>query len=156
MRRVVLKVRQLFYHLILRFFVLFCFVCFLGPHLQHMEIPRPGVKRELQLLAYDTATATWDPSHICNLHHSSWQCQILNPLSETRDWTHILMDTSQIHYHWTTTGTPDSHSFDISTLSHVVFIISHWKKGGRKVDDALMLLKNCGILIKFRSFFLQQ
>ena len=25
---------------------------------------------ELQLLAYTTATATLDPSHICDLHHS--------------------------------------------------------------------------------------
>ena len=32
------------------------------------------------LLAYTTATATWDPSRVCNLHHGSWQCQILNPL----------------------------------------------------------------------------
>jgi len=32
-----------------------------------------------------TATAMPDPSHICDLHHSSWQCQILNPLSKARD-----------------------------------------------------------------------
>ena len=33
-------------------------------------------------------------SHVCDLHHSSQQCQILlNPLSEARDWTRILMDT---------------------------------------------------------------
>ena len=36
-----------------------------------------------------------DPSHICNLHHSSWQCWILNLLSKARDQTQILMDTSQ-------------------------------------------------------------
>ena len=29
---------------------------------------------------------------------SSWQCQILNPLSKARDQTCILMDTSQIHF----------------------------------------------------------
>ena len=45
-----------------------CLFCFLGPHLQHTEVPRLGVKLELQLLAY--ATATWDPSHIYDLHHS--------------------------------------------------------------------------------------
>ena len=44
------------------------------------------------------ATATQDPSHVCNLHHSSRQCQILNSLSEARDRTRILMDTSQAHY----------------------------------------------------------
>ena len=31
------------------------------------------------------ATATQDPRHICNLHHRSRQCQILNPLSKGRD-----------------------------------------------------------------------
>ena len=31
---------------------------FLGPHLQHMEVPRLGVELELQLPAYTTATAT--------------------------------------------------------------------------------------------------
>ena len=31
------------------------------------------------------AIATPDPSHICNLHHSSWQPRILNPLSKVQD-----------------------------------------------------------------------
>ena len=35
--------------------------CFLGPHPQHMEVPRPGVKSEPKLPDYTTATATWDP-----------------------------------------------------------------------------------------------
>ena len=64
-----------------------------------MEVPRPGVESELQLLAYITAAAMPDPSRICDLHHSSWQCQIPNPLREARDRTQILMDTSQVHYH---------------------------------------------------------
>lgn len=42
------------------------------------------------------ATAMPDLSHIRNLHHSMWQHRILNPLSEARDPTHILMDTSQV------------------------------------------------------------
>ena len=37
-----------------------------------------------------------DPSHTCKLHYSSWQCWILNPLSEARDQTHILTDTNQV------------------------------------------------------------
>ena len=53
-----------------------------------MEVPRPGVKSELQLLAYATARATWDPSCVCDLHHSSRQHHILNSLSEARD--HLL------------------------------------------------------------------
>ena len=58
---------------------------FLGLHPRHMEVPRPGVDLELQLLATATATATQNPSHVCDLHPSSLQHQILNPLSETRD-----------------------------------------------------------------------
>ena len=33
------------------------FVCILGPHVQHMEVSRLGVKPELQLPAYTTATS---------------------------------------------------------------------------------------------------
>ena len=70
-----------------------------------MEVPRLEVKLELQLPAYTTATATWDLSHSCNLRHSSWQGQILNPLSKARDLTWVLMDCSQVRYCWATTGT---------------------------------------------------
>ena len=60
------------------FFFFFVFLSFLGPHLRHMEVPRLGVKSELLLSAYTTATAT----------------QILNPLSEARDQTCNLMALS--------------------------------------------------------------
>ena len=46
---------------------------------------------------YTTATAMPDGSHVCDLHHSSPQRQILNPLSKDRDRTFLLMDTSQVH-----------------------------------------------------------
>ena len=46
-----------------------------------MEIPRLRVKSELQLLAYTTDTAIQDPRHVCDLHYSSQQHWILNPLS---------------------------------------------------------------------------
>ena len=76
----------------------FCFVLFV---LLFRAIPaacgssQARVESELQLPA--TATAVWDPSHFCNLYHNSWQCQILNPVSNARDQTHILMDTTQVH-----------------------------------------------------------
>jgi len=58
-------------------------IVFLGLHLWYMEVPRlGGVESELQLPAYTAATATWDLSLICNLHYSSRQHRILNPLSE--------------------------------------------------------------------------
>ena len=80
--------------------------CFLRLHPQHMELPRLGVKSELQLLAHTTATATGGPSYIFDLHHSSEQRRILNPVSEARDGIHNLMVPSQIINHWATTGTP--------------------------------------------------
>ena len=45
-----------------------------------------------------TVAATGDLSHICNLHHSSQQRQILDPLGEARDPTQFLMDTSRVCY----------------------------------------------------------
>ena len=60
-------------------------VRFLGLHPWHMEVSRLGIKSELQLPAYTITTAMQDPSHVCDLHHGSWQQWILNPLTETRD-----------------------------------------------------------------------
>ena len=70
---------------------------FLGLHLWHMEGPRLGVEFELQVLAYTTTIATRNLSLVCNLHHSSWQHRILNPLSEARDRTCNLTDPIQVH-----------------------------------------------------------
>ena len=50
-----------------------------------MEGPRLGVKFELQLQVNTTATAMRDPSRVCDLHHSSWQYRILDPVSKARD-----------------------------------------------------------------------
>ena len=58
----------------LQFFLVFFFR---ATPVAYMEIPRLGVK----------------PCHVCDLHHSSWQHWILNPLSRARDRTHILKDT---------------------------------------------------------------
>ena len=81
------------------------FFFFLGPNLWHMEVLRLGVALELQPPAYKIATATPDPSRSCDLYHSSRQCLSPN-LSEARDWTHNLMDTSWIHFRYATAGTP--------------------------------------------------
>ena len=68
-------------------------------HLQHMEV----LKAKGQI----TLTYTFGLHHshsnlgselLCNLRHSSQQCQILNPLSEARDRTRNLMVTSWVHY----------------------------------------------------------
>ena len=87
-------------------FVSLFLLFFLGLHPWHMEVPRLGVQSELQLPAYTIATATWEPSRIRDLYHRSWQCWILNPLSEARDQTLNLMVTSRICFCCATTGTP--------------------------------------------------
>ena len=70
-----------------------------------MEVPRLGVHSELLLPAYTTATATPDRSRTCELYHSSRQRWILNPLSEARDRTLVLMVPSRIRFHRAMTGT---------------------------------------------------
>ena len=42
-----------------------------------MEVPRLGVKDELQLLAYTTTTATQDPGNVCDLYHSQGNAESL-------------------------------------------------------------------------------
>ena len=69
------------------FLILVIIFFFLGPHPRQMEVPRLGVESDLQPPAYTTATATEDPSCICNLHHGSRQRWILNPSSGARDPT---------------------------------------------------------------------
>ena len=71
-----------------------------------MEVPRLGVKSELYLPVYATATAMQDPSCICDLHWSSRQCRILNPMSEARDRTRVLKDTNRFCYLCAMMGTP--------------------------------------------------
>ena len=110
---------------------IFCFIFFqrdsssffltLVLNMQHMEVPRLGVEVELQLLAYITAIATWDPNHICDLYHSSRQRWILNPLSEARDQTCNLMVTSQIRFCWAIRGTPE-----VITVNSLLHIISYF------------------------------
>ena len=57
---------------------------------QHVQAPRPGI---------EPASQQW-PEPL------QWQCWILNPLSQARDRTQILMDPIQVCYCWATTGTP--------------------------------------------------
>ena len=51
-------------------------------------------------------SAPQDPSRVCDLHHSSRQCWILNSLSETRDRTCVPVDTGWVLNPPNHTGTP--------------------------------------------------
>ena len=92
-------------------FFSFFFFGFLGLQPWHMEVPRLGVKPELQLPTYTTATATQDLSHTCNLHHSSQQCQIFRTLSRARDQTPIFMDTSWVSQPLSLKGNSQNNEF---------------------------------------------
>ena len=94
--------------------------CILGPNMQHMEVPKLGLESELQLPAYAAATAALDPSCISNLHHSSWQHQIFNPMSQARGQTCILINISRVHYCWATVRT---RSEVLKTRSRCRFVI---------------------------------
>ena len=72
-------------------FIYLCVYLFiLGLYVQHMEVPRPGVKLELQLPAYTTAPATQDLSHNCDLCRILWQHRIFNPPREASDTVLVL------------------------------------------------------------------
>ena len=54
-------------------------------------------KASVEEIIYDQENAGRDASRVCNLHHSSWQHWILNPLSKDRNRTPNLMVPIQIH-----------------------------------------------------------
>ena len=66
---------------------------------------------------YTTARATPDLSCLCKLYRSSQQRWILNPLSKSRDQTHILRETMRLCQ----VLNPLSHKRN-SNLSHFVFM----------------------------------
>ena len=82
------------------------------------RFPGQGSNLSLQLVANTTATATWDPSPIFDLHQSSWQRRILHPLSEAGDQTCHLMVLCQILFRCTTTATPEIEKFCKTQQSH--------------------------------------
>ena len=104
---------------------------FLGLHPQYMEFPRLGIELEIQLPAYTTSIAIQDLSLICELHHSSWQHQILNPLSKARDQTCNLMVPSGICFCCTTTGTPVFLSLIYFTEHNALKVYPHGPADGK-------------------------
>ena len=85
--------------LFLFFVFLFCFwFCLFRAVLAVYGSPRARGRIRAASAGLHHSQATRDPSRICDLHHNSWQCWILSPLSEARDQTHILMDTSRVCY----------------------------------------------------------
>ena len=106
------------------------------------------VQSELQLPAYTIATATWDPSCVCDLHHSSQQCQIFNTLSEARDGTYNLMVPSQVRFPCATMGTPGPICFVGRPSSISIYRYFFW--GYRifsKIISPLSCLENISLAV---------
>ena len=88
----------------LEFTSLFChfYFFFLGPHLQHMEVPGLGVKLELQLPAYTTATAAAPATYTEAFNNAG----SLAHLTEARVQIRVLMHPHGHHVgfltHWAT------------------------------------------------------
>ena len=80
------------------FFSLFFFF-FKWPHLQHMEVPRLGVKLELQLPAYTTATAAGDLSPVCDYTPAHSHARSLTHWAGPRIKP-TFMDNSQVCLCW--------------------------------------------------------
>ena len=85
-------------------------------------------------LAYgNSQTSGWIRAAAAGLHHShsNWRSephprhtlQLMAKDQRTRDWTHILMGTSWVCYHWATTRTPSLVFFILLfLLSYMCFI----------------------------------
>ena len=74
------------------YFLLFYFWSFQGHTCTIWKFPLQGMNWNCSCWhTPETQTATLDPSHDCNLHHSSWQQQIFNPLNKARDGPLFLL-----------------------------------------------------------------
>ena len=78
---------------------IFLFVCFFRAAPTAYEVSQARGQIGAAATGLYHGTATLDMSHVCNLHHSSWQCRIPNSLNKARDQTCILMNASHFHYH---------------------------------------------------------
>ena len=101
-----IALRQAFCFFVGFFGFCFCFFCILGP------FPGQESHRSCSCWPMSQPQATWDPSHTCDQYHSSQQHQILNPQSEARDRTHILILVGFI-----------THSAMVGTLSDSHFVM---------------------------------
>ena len=92
-----------------------------------------------------------DPSHICDLHHSSRQCRILNPLSKARDRTHNLMVSSQIRFRRAMMGT---HSL-LKYSNFSKFFPSVLVCSGLILSDMWWALSICSFIFLISKNFLE-
>lgn len=101
---------------------------FTGMHLQYTEVPERGVKLEHKLQAYTTAIATTiqDPSWICHMSHTFWQCQILDPLNETMSSSYAAEPQRKfpkfLSKHFNTAINKSDYGFYVLIISWYIYI----------------------------------
>ena len=89
-----------------------------------------------------------DLTCVCELYHSSQQGQIINPLMEARNWTHILMDSCWVHYYWATVVTPNKRFFK-KQITCLQFSRIVWR-----IVQTVSVLREWVSLIFLREWFL--
>ena len=100
-----------FFFNILFYFILFYFILFYclfrAATMAYGGSQARGLIRAIAAsLRHSHSHARSEPSRVCNLHHRSWQCEILNPLSKPRDRTQNFMVSSQIRFRCARMRTP--------------------------------------------------
>ena len=110
---------------------LFCFalLCFWG----HICGIWKFIGAAASCLCHSHSNSTSEP-HLQPAYHSSQQHWILNPLSQARDQTCILMHTSWVHYHWATMGIPFSVFFVLFCFLAVVCSSLMWDLSSQTRD----------------------
>ena len=93
----------------------------------------------------DTARATPDLNPIWDLHHSSQQHQILNPVSETRYWTCIFTETSPVLNSLSHNGNSQQHQIRATSGTYAtacgnVRSLTHWARPGIKPTSSWILV----------------
>ena len=92
--------------------VLNFFFCFSGLHLRPMKVPRlRGPIGATAAGLCHSQSNSGSKQHLWATPQLTQQHQIPNPLSEARDQTCMLMETSQIHFCYSVMGTPCSKMF---------------------------------------------
>ena len=90
-----------------------------------MEVPGLGSNRSYR--CYPTPQPQQLGIWASDLHHSSRQHWILNPLCKSRDLTSVFMDTSHTCHHWATTGTLTADNFILRYKLGCLLVTFNWR-----------------------------
>ena len=107
-KKVILK-SKFFCIVVFFFFFFFCFFCFWAAPVAYGSSQTRGQIKARAISLHHSFSNVGCKVHLHDLHHSSPQHQILNPLSRAWDRTLVLMDTNWVR--WSTMGTPGIDDF---------------------------------------------